>query len=381
MRNSFRTAAVGAVAVTAAALLAGPATAALAAQPASSPVSPAVFVQTDDPAGNSVVVYSRDASGGLHQDGTYPTGGLGGVLDGSVVDHTASQGAVDYDSAHRLLYVTNAGSDSLTVFRVRGTSLQRTQVITSRGAFPVSVTVHGNRVFVLDARDGGAIQGYLRAGDFLVRVPQWHRALHLDPNAAPEFTHTPGQIAFTPDGSQLLVTTKANTSAVDVFSIDRAGDLASTPVVNSLPGAVPFAMSFAPSGELLVAEAGTNALAVFAVHADGQLQPITTASTGGAATCWVVRTRRYAYLSNAGSADLSGYRLGSHGAGVTPLGDTGTDAGTIDAAATPNGHYLYVQTGAAGIVDEFAIGADGSLTAIGSVTVPDAAGAEGIAVS
>jgi hypothetical protein len=37
-----------------------------------------------------------------------------------------------------------------------------------------------------------------------------------------------------------------------------------------------------------------------------------------------------------------------------------------------------VQTGAAGIVDEFAIGAGGALSRIGSVTVPDAVGGEGI---
>ena len=45
-------------------------------------------------------------------------------------------------------------------------------------------------------------------------IPLWHRALGLDPTAAPEFTHTPGQVAFTPDGAHLLITTKANTNAV-----------------------------------------------------------------------------------------------------------------------------------------------------------------------
>ena len=40
--------------------------------------------------------------------------------------------------------------------------------------------------------------------------------------------------------------------------------------------------------------------------------------------------------------------------------------------------YLYVQAGAAGIVDEFAIGSGGALTKVGSVTVPGAVGGEGI---
>jgi hypothetical protein len=42
---------------------------------------------------------------------------------------------------------------------------------------------------------------------------------------------------------------------------------------------------------------------------------------------------------------------------------------------------IYVQTGKAGLVDEFAVAADGSLTALGSVTVPGGAGGEGIAAA
>ena len=60
-------------------------------------------------------------------------------------------------------------------------------------------------------------------------------------------------------------------------------------------------------------------------------------------------------------------------------GQTTTDTnGTVDADATPDGAYLYVQTGAAGIVDGFKIHENGSLTSVGSVTVPNAVGGEGI---
>jgi hypothetical protein len=45
---------------------------------------------------------------------------------------------------------------------------------------------------------------------------------------------------------------------------------------------------------------------------------------------------------------------------------------------SPHGHYLYVQAGANGNVDEFAVSGP-RLTPIGSVTVPGAAGGEGIA--
>ncbi len=54
----------------------------------------AVFVQTDGLSGNQIVAYDRAGNGALTQAGVYSTGGLGGQLTGSVVDHTASQGAL-----------------------------------------------------------------------------------------------------------------------------------------------------------------------------------------------------------------------------------------------------------------------------------------------
>ena len=52
---------------------------------------------TDNTAANAVVAYHRAADGTLTLAGTYYTHGLGGVLSGSVVDHTASEGALTYD--------------------------------------------------------------------------------------------------------------------------------------------------------------------------------------------------------------------------------------------------------------------------------------------
>jgi hypothetical protein len=54
------------------------------------PAARVVFVQTDRSTGNQVVAYHRAADGTLTPAGTYATGGLGGQLSGSVVDHLAS---------------------------------------------------------------------------------------------------------------------------------------------------------------------------------------------------------------------------------------------------------------------------------------------------
>ncbi len=337
-------------------------------------------MQTGNTAGNAVVAYHRAPDGTLTLAGTYPTGGLGGVLAGSVVDHTASQGALTYDREHGLLFAVNAGSDTVSVFAVSGDRLALRQVIWSGGAFPVSVTVNGNHAYVLNALDGGTLYGYRIADGHLSPLSGSSRRLGLDPAATPQFTNTPGQVAFTPDGSRVLVTTKANGNDVDVFSVLPGGRLSAAPAVNAEPGTVPFAISFDRDGHVLIAEAGPNALATFALSPGGDLTQLDRALTGQAATCWVARAGRYVYASNAGSGSVSGYAVGEAGV-LSALGNTATDAGTVDASATPDGRFLYVQAGAAGIVDEYAVGSGGSLTEIGSVTVPGAAGGEGIAAS
>jgi 6-phosphogluconolactonase (cycloisomerase 2 family) len=339
-----------------------------------------VFVQTDATDGNQIAVYDRAPDGALHAAGRYATGGLGGVLTGSVVDHLASQGSLVHDPGHGLLFAVNAGSNTVSVFAVHGDRLALRQVIGSGGTFPVSLAVHGDLVYVLNALDGGSIQGYRIDGGRLTTIPGSQRLLGLDPAATPQFTHTPGQVAFAPDGARLIVTTKANGSAVDVFAVDRHGLPAAAPVVNPEPGAVPFAIAFDRAGHPVIANAGTNSLTTYALNRNGTLTPLATAPTGQAATCWVAAVGPYLYASNAGSASVTGVRTSRTGA-LDLVGQTPTDHGTVDAAATGDGRYLYVQTGATGTVDGFGVATDGSLTPIGSVLVPGAVGGEGIAAS
>ncbi|WP_194909279.1 lactonase family protein [Catenulispora rubra] len=339
--------------------------------------SDAVFVQTDNTAGNQVAAYHRAADGTLSLAHTYNTGGLGGILTGSAVDHTASQGALTYDAAHHLLYAVNAGSNTVSVFAVHGAGLTLVQVVSSGGAFPVSVAVHGDAVYVLNAENGANIQGYQVSYGRLELRKDWNRPLGLDATGTPQFTHTPGQVGFTGDGRQLVVTTKAASNDVLVYRLGFDGAPAHTPTVNAFPGTVPFAFVATGRHEIALVQAGAGAVVNYRVAADGTLTQQSSYATGQAATCWIARDGDLLFASNAGSATETGIRLGEHGA-LTGLGNTATDGGTVDAAAA--GRNLYVQTGAKGIVDEYSVAPDGSLTAIGSVTVAGAAGGEGIAV-
>jgi 6-phosphogluconolactonase (cycloisomerase 2 family) len=368
----------------AAATAGGAAAAALSALPASAATADAapgqvhaVFVQTDNTAGNTIVAYVRTAAGGLQQVGSYPTAGNGGQLTGSVVDHLSSEGSLAYDAQAGLLYAVNAGSNTITVFRVSGDTLIRSQVISSGGQFPVSIAVHRNHVFVLNALGGASVSGFIQAGGRLIPVPSWQRDLGLGTTSSTVFTGTPGQIGFTPDGSHLVVTTKGAANTVDVFQAGPSG-LSAQPAVTSLPGQVPFGFTFDQYGHLAVAETGTDTVATFSIAPDGALTQLGSAATGQAATCWVTASPDGTlYASNAGSGTESALSTQPDGA-VTLLGATATDAGTVDATASSDGQYLYVQAGAAGNVDAYRINPDGSLTETGSVTVPGAVGGEGI---
>jgi hypothetical protein len=366
---------------------AGAAAAALSALPASAATAhvgpgqtPAVFVQTDNTAGNTIVAYTPTASGGLQQAGSYPTGGTGGATSGSVVDHLSSEGSLSYDRQAGLLYAVNAGSNTLTVFRVRGDRLIRSQVVSSGGQFPVSIAVHGGQVFVLNAWGGATVAGFLQVAGYLIPVPSWTRNLGLGTSSSTVFTGTPGQVGFTPDGSQLVVTTKNAANTVDVFRDSLFGPSAE-PTVTSLPGTIPFGFTFDQYGHLALVETGAGAVATFAIAPGGTLTQLDSAATGQAATCWITAAPQGTlYASNAGSATESALSTQPDGA-VTLLGNTPTDAGTVDAAVSSDGRYLYVQAGGPGNVDAYRIGPGGTLTGTGSVTVPGAVGGEGIVAS
>ena len=116
----------------------------------------------------------------------------------------------------------NAGSNTVSVFAVHGDRLRLRQVIDSGGTFPVSVAVHDDLVYVLNARERRLGAGLPGAGrpPVAIRAARPGRSAWI-PSDTPQFTHTPGQVAFSPDGSQLVVTTKANGNDIDVFGVGR----------------------------------------------------------------------------------------------------------------------------------------------------------------
>ncbi len=243
-----------------------------------------VYVQTNDPTGNQVVTYLSSRSG-LHEVARTDTGGLGVDIQGSVVDKLASQGSLVTDPTDGLLVGVNGGSNTISVFHAFGPYLSSPRVVSSGGTTPVSVAARGDLIYVLDAGGAGSIQGYY--ANTLTPVPGSNRSLGLTPGVTPAYLNTPGQIGFTPNGRQLIVTTKANGSDIDVFNLTPWGSVTGSPVVNPSATPVPFGFTFDRSGDLVVTEAGTSALTTYSVAADGTVAEVGSTTDGLAALCWV----------------------------------------------------------------------------------------------
>ena len=131
----------------------------------------AVYIQTNDGAGNRVIAFRRAANGSLTRLGTFRTGGAG---DG--VPHLTSQGSVVLTGDGRHLLVSNAASADLSVFVVVNNGLELVWKAATGGASPKSVTEHDGLVYVLNTGDP-SLTGFRLGEAGLTPLPGSHREL------------------------------------------------------------------------------------------------------------------------------------------------------------------------------------------------------------
>src|SRR5436190_20320295 len=110
----------------------------------------AVYTLTNSPTGNAVVAFDRSVDGTLALQGTFATGGTGTGAG------LGSQGAVVLSHDNRQLVAVNAGSNSVSLFSVRPDGVELEATVPSGGIRPISATLHGKSLYVLNA--GGAGQ-------------------------------------------------------------------------------------------------------------------------------------------------------------------------------------------------------------------------------
>jgi 6-phosphogluconolactonase len=334
----------------------------------------AVYTMTNAADGNQVVVFDRNANGLLTLADTIPTGGLGSgpaAVRGGL-DPLESQNSLVLTKNKRWLLAANAGSNEISIFRVKHSGLELADKVDSGGEFPVSITVFHNLVYVLNAVSPNITGFSLGQEGQLIPLADSTRGLGSGGFA---------QVGFDPLANYLVVTDRGDKEIL-VFLLDRHGLAAMVPVTSASNGIAPFGFIFDQQGHLLVSEAGSGAVSSYEIEDDGSLQVISpSVGNGQSATCWIARDYKGSVITaNTGSGTISVYEEifngqlelldATAGVGVTPL----------DIGVSADGRFLYALDPVSETVDMFRIEADGSLTDLGTIAGGLSVFAQGIAV-
>jgi 6-phosphogluconolactonase (cycloisomerase 2 family) len=332
-----------------------------------------VYTETNAVNGNAVLVYERAIDGRLRLATSLKTGGNGTGAG------LGSQGAVALSDNERWLLAVNAGSDDVSVFEVQPRGLRLVDRANAGGTEPISVTIHGSLVYVVNAGND-TISGFTlsRRGQ-LEPLPGSTRALS-------QAGAGPAEVAFNAAGD-LLVVTEKNTNRIVTFAVDRDG-LPGEAQVHPSSGTTPFGFAFGRRDRVFVSEAfggaaGQSALSSYDVDDDGTFRTISASiPTRQTSACWVVVTPdgRFAYTANTGSGTVSGYSVGFDGNlarldanGVT--GVTGDGSAPADMALSRGGQFLYVRSGGVNTIRAFFIAPNGHLVVTSTVSGLPAGGA------
>ncbi|MEO5590734.1 MAG: beta-propeller fold lactonase family protein [Gemmatimonadaceae bacterium] len=338
-----------------------------------------VWVQTNDGTKNQIVAFRRAANGKLSLLRTFDTGGRG-----TGTPRLGSQGSVILSADEEYLYVTNGGSNEISVFAVTRPGGSLIQTISSGGTAPYSITRHGNLVYVLN--EGGFTSGpAANITGFTIGQDGTLTALAGSTRPLSTAYAQPAQVSFNPEGTALVVTEKA-TDKIDTYAVGANGLASAAPIVNVSNGQTPFGFAFRNDGVFVVTEAHGAAAGLASASSyslDGGFHSLSTPPSVRdfeTDVCWAVIAGggRYAYITNFGSGTLSSYTIASNGA-LTLLKQvaarTAAAQGPRDLDLDRSGEYLYVldvgfADASSRAVNGFIVGSDGTLTKIGSWPLP-----------
>ena len=345
-----------------------------------------VYVNDNTTDTNTVAGFARQGDGHLVPlpGSPFPAGGAGTGAG------LASQGAIQVSSDRRYVLAVDAGSDELSVLRIkRGGALEPVShgIVSSGGDEPVSVTEHDGLVYVANAGAGGSNYTGFRLGGGGQPRPLAGSTVDLPAGAQP------GDVLFDPTGTT-VVGTRVNTSQIDSFSVRADGRLTIAPGAPfAAEGPGPFGSEFRPTDarQLFVSNAhagpASGTVSAFSVAAGGTLSPLggSPFADDQTAPCWVEISHDGAFLFtvNTASGSISRYAIAPGGTltllGSTPIGDQ-AGVGAVDARLSPDGRSLYVDEAGGARVGEFDVDG-GQLSERGSVALPAGATPAGLAVT
>jgi 6-phosphogluconolactonase len=324
--------------------------------------SGAVYVQTNA-APNEVIAFRRAGDGSLERIGSVATGGDG---DGS--PHLTSQGSVALTRDGGHLLVTNAASDDLSVFSVAADGSIELRDRVHTGPAPKSVAERDGLVVVLNTGMPGLASFLLHADGSIAPVEGGDQALASS-------DADPAQVAFSPDGSMIVITERG-TDSIETYKVAADGTFGASHTIPS-QGPTPYGFAFTSGGALVVTEAfraekGAAAASSYAI-VDGSLVPRTSSvGNGRSEICWVVVTPddRFAFTTNFADGAVSRFAIAADGSLALEDATAGIAVdgmpGLRDEDLSSDGRFLYAIDADDGNIYGWSVDVKGSLELVGS---------------
>jgi hypothetical protein len=364
----------------------------------------AVFTQTNT-VPNRVAVFQRGADGKLVAAGEVLTGGNGQPAGNPPfgLPFADSAGNVELASdgdGRRCLFVTNAGSNTVSSFKVGPEGIELADQRPTGGSRPLSLT--SNRrgplsllLYVLNADVAAAsIQGYfVSVNCALTPIPGSHRLTTSQ-------TGLPAQIAFNSRGTVLSVTQRFSLGGhgdLNVFPVDGNG-VAGAPIAFASSGVNPYGQAWTKRDQLTISNAngpGIASVSSYQLTENNALVPIAPAEVPSPGlACWNVITDngKFLYVTNPagpfspGGASITTFTVGRDGSlasagpglNVPVISGLGLPLNAIDEALSVDSQYLYVLAnqllpfaGPLSTINQYSIDQrTGALTFIGAIDMP-----------
>jgi 6-phosphogluconolactonase (cycloisomerase 2 family) len=330
-----------------------------------------------------------------------------------------SQGALDITSDGSLLFAVNAGSNTISSFKVTSTGPQLVDQVSSGGTEPISLTHYGHLLYVVNEASGNVAGFWFDDHGDLSPIPNSSQSL-----ATPGAAGIAAQIGFSGDGRVLTVTERcfqgcllAPFGLIDNFRMRWNGT--PEPVrPHPADAPIPFGFAYQNSRNLIVTYVGYVAtpsgvqpsppdpeefngfVGSDTVNRWAGLSPNGTIPAGGRGTCWIAITPdgKYAFITNSLSDTVPHIASGVGGISrlaLTPSGQisllgttdlTPNSAGPTfptDLGLSSDGKFLYVAapTLQFGLntshIDAYAV-SGGTLTSLGATDDSLGGGISGI---
>lgn len=259
-----------------------------------------LYVLTNNADSNAVLTYRRcNTDGSLTYLSKTYTGGKGTGLP------LMSQGPISISNDKRWILAVNAGSNTISAFKITNKGLQLTSTISSNGNKPVSVTCFNNLVYVVNANDNGNVSGY-NLSDNGILTPIQNGVVTLDTTAT-----DPAQISFLPEGKMLVLTLKT-TNKIIAYKLNDNGSLGENfSLTSNSPR--PYGFAIGQQGNIYVSEAVQSAMSVYNVTPTGITSVAGPLLTNQISACWAAASPngKYVYIVNANSNSVTGYNINS----------------------------------------------------------------------